>query len=212
MNDDKQMMTCVVNELRGMTVFKDLAFYIYGSRLYGTVGSFSDIDCIVIHSNPEKFTVNPFEDGVDEKLNISVITAEEFQQRLDRFEPVAVECVIANMGNPNPQFKLNEFTPFQLRAAFSSVASNSWVKAKKKLTVEDSYNLYIGLKSAFHAVRLLDFACQILENGTITNFQSMVEHYSGIMKCATWEEVHKRYDALYKSLHTKLRQLAPKEV
>ena len=100
---------------------------------------------------------------------------------------------------------------WKLRESFSHVASNSWVKAKKKLTVEKDYDLYIGQKSLFHSLRLLSFAIDICELGEI-KYDNESGLYKEIMSAETptWDYYYSKYHEIYNSLKSQLRELAPK--
>ena len=66
-----------------------------------------------------------------------------------------------------------EFDYEHLKNVFGKTASNSWVKAKKKLIVESDYDLRSAQKSLFHAFRITDFAKQIFESGSIQKWNNM---------------------------------------
>ena len=104
------------------------------------------------------------------KYNIHVYTPDRFQRDLDWHRMNNLECIFA------PEWaKLKEDKKFnfkldlaKLRHATSHISSNSWVKSKKKILIEDEY--YSGIKSFFHSIRIPMFATQIVRNGTITDF------------------------------------------
>lgn len=54
-----------------------------------------------------------------------------------------------------------------MRHMISQKCSNSFVKAKKKLIVEEDYDRYISLKSLFHSIRMSQFAYQYAKNGYV---------------------------------------------
>ena len=54
-----------------------------------------------------------------------------------------------------------------IRRSVSQKCSNSFVKAKKKLTVEKDYDRYSSLKSLFHSIRISTFAYQYGKKGKI---------------------------------------------
>lgn len=54
-----------------------------------------------------------------------------------------------------------------IRHSISQKCSNSFVKAKKKLTVEKDYDRYTSLKSLFHSIRMAGFACRYAKDGMI---------------------------------------------
>ena len=106
--------------------------YCYGSRVYGNFRKDSDYDFIVIVKNK---TTDQFSDNL---ININYFTPEGHQHRLNEHEISALECFFLEdrfilKNNQNYQFKLDLS---QLRRSLCAKASNSFVKAKKKLTVE----------------------------------------------------------------------------
>ena len=91
--------------------------------------------------------------------------------------------------NPLPlgggQFIVKETTVFiaditktKIRNSFSHVASNSFVKCKKKIEVEASYDPHTGRKSLWHSLRIVDFGIQILKHDKIIDYSSV--NYSAI--------------------------------
>jgi len=111
--------------------------YQYGSRVYGNFRKNSDYDFVVITNNKPN---NQYSDNL---ININFYTPEEHQQRIDDHEISALECYFLD-----PKFVLMEKKKFtfnldlvKLRHSLSAKSSNSWVKAKKKLTVEKDYDL-----------------------------------------------------------------------
>src|SRR5574343_717983 len=137
-----------------------IAVYGFGSRVYGMVGPKSDYDFYVISKKAE--------DGVEIRngdINIHMHTPSHFHELLDRHVVGALECHFT----PVEHRLVDRWTfPFKLdkaalRREFSAKASNSWVKAKKKLEVEHDY--YIGKKSLWHAMRIIMFGTQIAVHG-----------------------------------------------
>ena len=153
--------------------------YIFGSRVYGTYNSSSDWDIIMVANNSveaielSKTVIDEFSFNLNTryiKYNIHVYTPDRFQRDLDWHRMNNLECIFA------PEWaKLKEDKKFnfkldlaKLRHATSHISSNSWVKSKKKILIEDEY--YSGIKSFFHSIRIPMFATQIVRNGTITDF------------------------------------------
>lgn len=98
-----------------------------------------------------------------------------------------------------------------IRREFSATASNSFVKAKKKLTIEKDFNPRIAKKSLWHALRILNFGIQIIEQGKITDYSSMNYLYNEIVNCEIddWEYYKEKYKPLYNSLKTKFKLAHP---
>ena len=98
----------------------------------------------------------------------------------------------------------------KLRESISKKSSNSWVKAKKKLQpLSPDYAPKIGKKSAWHALRILAFGCQLAEHGKI-NVECMNHIYDSIMQCGEWADIDMQFRQTYNHLSTEFRKVAPK--
>ena len=86
------------------------------------------------------------------------------------------------------------------------------MKAKKKFIVEKDFNPYIGQKSAWHAIRMLEFGTQLGKNGSISDYSSMNHIYKDILACSSWEDLDKNFRTLYNQTASEFRLVAPKEV
>ena len=140
--------------------------YTYGSWVYGTAGPLSDRDYIIVRETlPEaKREVELL------GMNLTYYGPDEFQRLIDDHEVSALECLFLPK-----HFVVREDLGFdfnldleKLRRSFSQKSSNSWVKAKKKIDLHQEYRL--GMKSLFHAFRILTFGIQIAEQGMITDY------------------------------------------
>lgn len=74
------------------------------------------------------------------------------------------------LTNMNEGFDKTPVDMSQLRHTISSTSSNSYVKAKKKLTVEKDYDKLSSMKSLYHSFRLLNYGCQLAEYGYVKDF------------------------------------------
>ena len=195
--------------LKAAKMHKSRAFniYVFGSRVYGTHSEDSDWDIIIVGNNSvESIEIK------HELYNIHVYTPKKFQEDLDWNMPKNLECIFApNWAKLKEDMKFN-FTldhP-KLRHATSHVSSNSWVKAKKKLTLEKEYN--IGIKSLFHAIRIPMFSTQLAQFGMINDFKCANHIWDKINeKNWTWEELDKEFRAEHNSVLTEFRKLVGKE-
>ena len=106
-------------------------------------------------------------------------------------------------------FSLNKNT---LRHSISAKSSNSWVKAKKKFIVEEDYNPYIGQKSAWHAIRMLDFGIQLATLGKIENYSSSNKLLNKITSCKSWSEIDENFRFMYNEKSSQFKLVAPKEI
>ena len=104
-----------------------------------------------------------------------------------------------------------------LRRSISAIASNSWVKSKKKIAINEHY---IGKKSLFHSLRIVDYGIQISTEGKIVSFtktySTILEKYGTyelllweIMSLNTWEELKEKYQEIANKLRTEFRIVAP---
>lgn len=156
-----------------------LAVYQYGSRVYGTISQKSDWDYIVISErHAEKIDLHR-----DSDLNLTIYPVQLFQEELNNHEISALECYFLPKNNVTYvrhefDFKLDLV---KLRHSISKKVSHSWVKAKKKLTVDKDYDLYTGKKSLFHSLRILDFGIQLAKFGSIQNYESVNDLYLEIL-------------------------------
>ena len=201
----------------------------YGSAVYGTYNSnVSDKDyiCIVYNSFADKIKEDnqaqyTFEDGTIHQMTL--YTEDEFFDRLENNEIDVLECVCSNYDavrkilsayTPNFNIRSDDYIPFaysvypkKIRDNFSKTASNSWVKCKKKLTVDKDFAPRVGKKSLWHALRLIDFGTQILCFGWIINFSSMNFLYDEIVnnECNDWEFYKNKYQSFYNALKSNFR-------
>lgn len=164
----------------------------YGSKVYHTPNPNSDTDWVYI--TQDKF------DGDN------VYTHEEFQERLNKHDIMALECYFLKMF-PKQEFKL-DIVLANLRRSISGTSSNSFVKAKKKINQGD---YYLGYKSLFHSLRILDFGYQIATTGNIYNYQSSSHHFWTIYNSneTSWDYFKPIYQPIYNSLATSFKKVAP---
>lgn len=150
-----------------------LSVFAHGSRVWGTDDASSDRDHEVIVDDgwdgPGQLEVGG--DG-DEVRQFTLIP-------LSRWEREATECTVlfCECAFLPDELVANRLVPGEwepdaerVRRQFSRTASNSWVKAKKKLTVPGSLAPRIAKKSLWHSLRILMFGIQILERGSIEDF------------------------------------------
>jgi hypothetical protein len=189
-----------------------VAAFQYGSHVYGTARKNSDYDFIVITNKKRN------EQYSDRKININFYTYDEHQQRLNDHEISALECAYwlphgFIVKNPSPLVTKPftfELDLVKLRHSLSAKSSNSWVKAKKKLTVEKDYDLDLGRKSLFHSFRIIDFGIQIATHGRIIDYNSCNYLFCEIMNCYTWDQMFDQYKERYNTLCSDFRKVAPK--
>lgn len=181
-----------------------LNIYEYGSRVYGTANENSDYDFVVVVKD-EVYTTDHYS---KENYEFNIYSKSQWIKMAEENDVIFCECFFL----PNkikeefvPEFKVD--VP-KLRASFSHVASNSFVKCKKKLTVEKDYVPYIGKKSLWHSFRILMFGIQILSKGKIYDYSEANYLYKEIVKndCNDWEYYKEKYQGLYNSYKSEFRK------
>lgn len=189
-----------------------LNVYPYGSRVYGTHGSQSDHDYIVVMKNGalDKDSL----DSSYHKLNVTIYSQDSFQEKLNLHKISALECFFV----PD-SFMLKKLHKFSftlnkkiLRESISEKASQSWVKSKKKFEVVQDRNVYIAKKSLFHSLRIIDFGIQIASKGSIENYGSSNYLWEEIYTnpADQWQPYKDQYQEFFNNQMTEFRKLAPK--
>lgn len=197
--------------------------YPYGSRVYGTATKDSDYDFQIILSDKD-FKREDWRNALAQTgLDLHVWSRSQWIDALNDHRVYALEChflsksrmvnnsmyMVDRLNSMKFPFKLDKA---KLREEFSRVASNSWVKAKKKLIVEADYNERIAKKSIFHSFRILDFGVQIAKEGRIVDYNSMNEIYHEIMSLpADWETIDAALRGRHNALASEFRSVCPKE-
>ncbi len=97
-----------------------------------------------------------------------------------------------------------------MRKSISAVVSNSWVKSKKKMLVENED--YIGRKSMWHSLRILRFGIQIAKHERIVDFAEANVYYNDIVfSDKSYEVLKETYHPIMLAKQTEFRLLALKE-
>lgn len=179
----------------------------YGSRVYGTDRNDSDYDYIAIIPSNRK--ANTGEEYRRNLVNIHMYNRFDFQDQLNSHKIHTLEAYFLPDGIVSKQFKFNLNLSI-LRNELSQKSSHSFVKAKKKIDKEKDY--YIGWKSLFHSIRILDFGIQIAKNGKISDYSSANSYWFDILNAQqyNWDFFKKKYQPIYNSLATEFRKVAPK--
>jgi predicted nucleotidyltransferase len=182
--------------------------YPYGSRVYGTADEKSDTDLILVSDSASEPEVQRKWPGID----VTIWTVEEFQRLLDEHDPSALECwflpddmAIRSRGYEF-KFKLDRG---KLRRSFSAKASNSWVKAKKKMEIHGE--LRLGMKSLFHSLRLLGFGIQIAGFGELLHYNEENSVWRTIVEqgFTSWQPYKDYWQKYYNNLHSEFKLVAP---
>lgn len=197
----------------GIDVSNVLNIYTYGSVVYKNINDNSDEDYIVVvKNNSIDFPKTEF--NITPQIDITVYTEAEFQRLIDEHEISVLECLWLSDHLKYEEvtfgFKLNKA---KLRESISAKCSNSWVKAKKKLTVEKDYDPYIAKKSLWHSIRIANFGWQIAAYGKIRWYNVMSPLYNEIMQFGNnWNDLNTKFKPIYNSALSNFRKFTPKEI
>lgn len=206
----------IKNDINVKTVLNEYNFtdeqilniYLYGSRVYGCNSETSDYDYTVIIKGE-----NYWNQIIHDDINITFYSPDIFQRMIDEHNCSALECLWLK-----EEYIIKEEIKFKfdldlhtLREAFSKKASNSYVKCKKKLIVEEDFNPYIGKKSLFHALRIIIFGIQIAKNDKIIDYGEANPYLKEILDNPSekWEDYQIKYQPIYNNLKSIFRELVP---
>lgn len=170
--------------------------YPYGSQVYGTATEKSDNDYILVINND--FIMR--DEYKEENNDFNLYSEEQWREKQNNFDIDYLECISFENDSIDLDYD-------KIRSSISHTASNSWVKGKKKLTIEKDYAPYIGKKSIWHSLRILMFGIQIMNYGKIIDFKEANYLYDEIVKNETndWEYYKEKYQALYNKLHSEFK-------
>ena len=176
--------------------------YTYGSRVYNCATDKSDWDYIIlVESDNENLKYSVEKD----MFNFTVYSEQNFIKEIKNHNISVLECIFQN-DTYLQHFKLDSE---KLRRAISSVASNSYVKCKKKIRDGE---VYIGKKSLFHSLRILMFGIQIAKYGKIVDYKEANNYHKEIFSMGDdWSELDKKFKPIYNALKSEFKRLAPLE-
>lgn len=192
-----------------------LNVYHYGSFVYETFqNGISDYDYIVIL--PDKFQDFNGKQFEKDNCQYSFYTQSAWQERLDKNEVDAIETYFLPekyIIKETVKFSTNIIKE-KIRENFSKTASNSFVKCKKKLTVEKDFAPRVGKKSLWHSLRIIDFGIQILKYGKIKDYTSTNYLYDEIVNYEdnNWKYYKEKYQQLYNKMKTEFRLVEHKKL
>lgn len=178
--------------------------YHYGSVVYKTNKPSSDIDYIAIVEKLEK------EQFLSSYIDINFYSKENFDYQLNQCKIWALECYFLKDEHILKQsYPLSlKLDKDKLRRSIRDQTEKSYVKAKKKLTIEIGQEK-IGLKSYWHSLRILMFGIQLSNYGKIINYQEANYLYDKILSYKDWYSLDSDFNSLYKSLTKEFRELTP---
>lgn len=186
----------------------DVVLIPYGSRVYGTHSEKSDYDYIGLV--PANRMVDTGTEYHWNNLNVHIYNRYDFQKQLERHKIHALEAYSMPDGYVAANFKFQLDLPV-LRKEISEKASHSFVKAKKKIDKESDF--YVGWKSLFHSLRILNFGIQFASKGKIYDYSEANNYWYEIRDAQqyNWEYFKDKYQSVYNELASEFRKLAPKE-
>lgn len=143
--------------------------YLFGSQVYGTQREDSDYDFIVVACS-----MLAKQEIRHENYNIHIHTPDIFLDGLKEYQMQYLECIYAppfakimeKMVQPDKNFSLKLE---MLKYKGMGQSFNAFHKAKDRIIDGE---IYRGVKSLWHSIRILDFFKQIIEKGKIEDFTS----------------------------------------
>lgn len=197
-----------VIEIAKIHPLKTKNIYLYGSRVYGTNRIDSDYDIILIGSSLLEHTEKEVLIG-DKRLNIHIITSDKFKRDLENHDIMNLECYYSPEWAIIQKKETLKFTLNKKKLAKNIIAQsfNSWQKGKHKLNEGDIYH---GLKSIFHSLKMLLFSIQIAEHGSIVDFAQANYLHKEINGCdeIEWEYFREKYLTFKIELEKRLKNLS----
>jgi predicted nucleotidyltransferase len=187
-----------------------IAIYRYGSHVYGTAGKSSDEDYIVITRDQLDIT-----EQKAEYIDVTIYSRGQFVKQIEEHEISALECLFLpeeHVIYQTEQFEV-KIDRAKLRRSLAQKASNSFVKAKKKLTIEADYNLRIAWKSLFHSLRIPMFGVQLAKDGKISDY-ACANHYLAEIEAlneTAWEPLKEKYQPIFNAVSSEFKRHAPKQ-
>lgn len=194
--------------------YNTLAVFPYGSTVYLNKEP-DDYDFIIVSDSDfqEKIVINGFD------CEITSYTKDEFLKKLHTHDIALLECLF--IDHPEKQNLISETEQFcidlsALRESISQKSSNSYVKAKKKLILEDDFDENVSLKSLWHSLRIADFGYQLAKHGRIVDVKSVNKYYKEIRQDYLdlkndWSAIHAKYKPIHNKLMSEFRSICPKK-
>lgn len=198
--------------------------FVYGSQIYKTAiqtPTPSDIDVLVV-TNEKTRQESFFTHGID----FHFMPLNEFEQQLADFDISVLDCYFSPLRTFDHHYEFDDLllafeqcridrAPYlaKLRKSVSQWSSNSWVKAKKKITLPNE-NTWIGFKSLYHSIRMVEFGNQIATMSRITDHTALNSIFYDLLEAyqdnKTWDDLSSHYKPLLNKMLTELRKNAPK--
>ena len=205
-------------ELYDTLIKHHIEMYNRGSLVYGTYEpDVSDVDFLVVvdnscHSIIDTYPRHICEVKIENGGDYQFICDDDFTKLVEDNSIEALECIFYTIDPNDKYLNMFKLDKWKLRESVSAICSNSWVKAKKKLSVEKDYNLRIAQKSLWHSMRIYMFAIQIAEHGFITDYSCANDLWYEIKNAEnpTWDYYKEKYQKKFNNLRSELVKLCPK--
>ena len=178
--------------------------YLYGSRVYGSNKEDSDYDIMMVA--PHIFSRDQF---ITSKYNINVHIPDVFEDELRGHDMIALEC----LWSPDfARLKIKEDYESKfildipkLKVKLLSQSHSVWHQAK--MAIKDC-DILRGQKRVAHALKILMFGIQIVENGKIVDFSEVAPIYKEVsdFNGLEWDDYRDRYLPLKKDLENNLKK------
>ena len=186
--------------------------FLTGSQLYGMTNPQSDYDYLVINNSD-----NPYPHP--ENKEVEVWSRDLFMVKLVDHDLKALEVYFSNQVFIRMHYDLiHKLNKSNLRRSVSAVCSNAHIKAKKKIRDGE---IYIGLKSYWHTIRILTMYTDLAKFGTFNpkGYKERLNHiYEDIMSMiddpepdTIFKRLVEKYDPLVRELLHEFRLLCPLE-
>jgi len=187
--------------------FKIKNIYLFGSQVYGTQNEDSDWDFIVVANS-----MITKEEIRHENLNIHIHTPDIFLDGLKEYQMQYLECIYAppfaklqeRMIQPDKNFSLKLD---MLKYKGMTQSFNAFHKAKERILDGE---LYRGVKSLWHSLRILQFFQQIVDNERITDFSSANVFWDMLKEDMENQEEWDFYKVKYLPIKVELEKLLNK--
>lgn len=204
-------------DVNKLITFNDvLCLYEYGSVVYGCRTSFSDFDYIMVvsddcHVDEENIKID--------NIDLNIYRDSQWFELCNQSKIACLECYSLRFGNYNNHILKEEkgyivnLNLVSIRKSVSSIASNAWSKAHKKLVVEEDYSPYIAKKSLWHCVRVILFGIDLCKYGYIKDFTLANEYYPDIVLSDSndWLYFKTKYKPVLNKLQTEFRKYSEAE-
>lgn len=178
--------------------------YLYGSRVYGYNRENSDFDVLMVCPS-----LNEHIEIKDEKYNIHIVTPDIFKNELfQNYKIGYLECVFApDWARLQEKEKYNlNLEPEKVKRLMLAQSFQTWRHAKLKMNEGDVVR---GTKSAFHALKILKFGIQMVQNGSVVDFSECNELHKDFdtHQFYEWYQIKDAYLDLKKDLETQIKSL-----